>query len=52
MSPDRFKFSKLMQRILGVVEQTVLIIIGIITILAVFQAVAHIWQAKTITVGD
>lgn len=52
MSPDRFKFSKLMQRILGVVEQTVLIIIGIITILAVFQAVLHIWQAKTITVGD
>lgn len=52
MSPDRFKFSKLMQRILGVVEQSVLIIIGLATVLAVFQAVIHIWQARTITVGD
>ncbi|HEY9277705.1 MAG TPA: phosphate-starvation-inducible PsiE family protein [Methylotenera sp.] len=52
MSPDRFKFTKLMQRILGVVEQTVLIIIGLATVFAVFQAVAHIWQARTITVGD
>lgn len=52
MSPERFKFSKIMQRVLGLVEQTVLIIIGIITILAVFQAIAHIWEAKTITVGD
>ena len=52
MSPDRFKFSKVMQRILGVVEQSVLIIIGLATVLAVFQAVLHIWQARTITVGD
>ena len=52
MSPERFKFSKLMQRILGVVEQSVLIIIGLATIFAVFQAVVHIWQARTITVGD
>ena len=52
MSPERFKFTKLMQRILGVVEQTVLIIIGLATVFAVFQAVAHIWQARTITVGD
>ncbi len=52
MSPDRFKFSKVMQRILGVVEQSVLIIIGLATVLAVFQAVIHIWQARTITVGD
>ena len=52
MSPDRFKFGKLMQRILGVVEQTVLIIIGLATVFAVFQAVGHIWQARTITVGD
>lgn len=52
MSPERFKFSKYMQRILGVVEQAVLIIIGLITILAVFQAISHIWVAKTITVGD
>lgn len=52
MSPDRFKFSKLMQRILGIVEQAVLIIIGIATVFAVLQAVVHIWQAKTITVAD
>jgi len=52
MSPDRFRFTKLMQRILGVVEQTVLIIIGLATVFAVFQAVGHIWQARTITVGD
>ncbi len=52
MSPDRFRFSKVMQRILGVVEQSVLIIIGLATVLAVFQAVIHIWQARTITVGD
>lgn len=52
MAPDRFKFSKLMQRILGMVEQAVLIIIGLATVLAVFQAVGHIWLARTITVGD
>ncbi len=52
MSPERFKFSKFMQRILGVVEQAVLIIISVITILAVVQAIGHIWQEKTITVGD
>jgi len=52
MSPDRFRFTKLMQRILGVVEQSVLIIIGLATVFAVFQAVDHIWQARTITVGD
>ena len=52
MSPDRFKFSKFMQRILGVVEQGVLIIIGIATVFAVLQAVTHVWQAKTITVAD
>ena len=52
MSPDRFRFTKLMQRILGVVEQSVLIIIGLATVFAVFQAVGHIWQARTITVGD
>lgn len=51
MSPDRFRFTKLMQRILGVVEQSVLIIIGLATVFAVFQAVGHIWQARTITVG-
>jgi len=52
MSPERFRFSKLMQRILGVVEQSVLIIIGLATVFAVLQAVGHIWQARTITVGD
>lgn len=52
MSPERFRFSKLMQRVLGVVEQSVLIIIGLATVFAVLQAVGHIWQARTITVGD
>ena len=52
MSPERFRFSKLMQRILGIVEQSVLIIIGLATVFAVLQAVGHIWQARTITVGD
>jgi len=52
MSPERFRFSKLMQRILGIVEQAVLIIIGLATVFAVFQAVGHIWLARTITVGD
>lgn len=50
MTPNRF--SKLMQRGLGIVEQTVLIVIGLATIFAVFQAISHIWAAQTITVGD
>lgn len=41
-----------MQRGLGLVEQAVLITIAIATIFAVFQAIAHIWQARAITVGD
>ena len=50
MTPNRF--SRLMQRGLGLVEQAVLITIAIATIFAVFQAIAHIWQARAITVGD
>ena len=50
MTPN--KFSKLMQRGLGYVEQTVLITIALATILAVFQAIMHIWLAGAITVGD
>ena len=41
-----------MQRGLGYVEQTVLITIALATILAVFQAIMHIWLAGAITVGD
>lgn len=41
-----------MQRGLSLVEQFVLIVIGFATIFAVFQAVSHIWLARTITVGD
>ena len=41
-----------MQRGLGLVEQAVLITIAMATIFAVFQAIAHIWQARAITVGD
>lgn len=50
MTPN--KFSKLMQRGLGLVEQAVLITIAMATIFAVFQAISHIWQAHAITVGD
>jgi len=50
MTPN--KFSRLMQRGLGLVEQAVLITIAIATIFAVFQAILHIWQAREITVGD
>ncbi|PKO47853.1 MAG: phosphate-starvation-inducible E [Betaproteobacteria bacterium HGW-Betaproteobacteria-22] len=50
MTPNRF--SKAMQRMLGSVEQVVLIVIGIATILAVYQAIAHIWQVKAIAVAD
>jgi protein PsiE len=50
MTPN--KFSRLVQRGLGVVEQTVLITIAIATIFAVFQAIMHVWQARAITVGD
>lgn len=50
MTPN--KYSKLMQRGLGVVGQSVLILIALSTILAVFQAIYHIWLARNITVGD
>jgi protein PsiE len=50
MTPN--KFSKLVQRGLGLVEQGVLISIALATIFAVFQAVTHIWLAAAITVGD
>ncbi len=50
MTPN--KFSRLMQRGLSLVEQAVLITIAMATIFAVFQAIAHIWQAQAITVGD
>ena len=41
-----------MQRSLSVAGQIVLIVIGLASIFAVFQAITHIWQARTITVGD
>ncbi len=50
MTPNRF--SRLMQRGLGLVEQAVLITIAMATIFAVFQAISHIWLARAITVGD
>lgn len=50
MTPN--KFSKLVQRGLGLVEQGLLISIALATIFAVFQAVTHIWLAAAITVGD
>ncbi|MEQ1766978.1 MAG: phosphate-starvation-inducible PsiE family protein [Methylotenera sp.] len=50
MTPNRF--SRLMQRGLGIVEQAVLITIALATIFAVLQAILHIWQAQAITVGD
>ena len=50
MTPNRF--SRVMQRGLGLVEQAVLITIAMATIFAVFQAISHIWLARAITVGD
>ena len=50
MTPNRF--SRLMQRGLGLVEQAVLITIAMATIFAVFQAISHIWLARAIAVGD
>lgn len=50
MTPN--KFSRLVQRGLGLVEQAVLITIAMATIFAVFQAIMHVWQARAITVGD
>ncbi len=50
MTPN--KFSRATQRGLSIVGQGVLIVIAIATIFAVFQAIMHIWQARTITVGD
>ncbi|MDP1765516.1 MAG: phosphate-starvation-inducible PsiE family protein [Methylotenera sp.] len=50
MTPN--KFSRLTQRGLGIIGQAVLIVIAVATVFAVFQAITHIWQARTITVGD
>lgn len=50
MSPN--KFSRLTQVSLGVVGQGVLIIIAIATIFAIFQAINHIWLARSISAGD
>jgi protein PsiE len=50
MTPN--KYSKLTQRGLGLVEQIVLIIIAVSTILAVFQSIQHVWLAGAIAVGD
>ena len=41
-----------MQQGLGMVEQAVLVIIGLASILAVFQAIMHIWRVGGITVAD
>jgi protein PsiE len=46
------KYSKLTQRGLSLVEQIVLIIIAVSTILAVFQSIQHVWLAGAIAVGD
>lgn len=50
MTPN--KFSRAIQRGLSIVGQGVLVVIAAATIFAVFQAIMHIWQARTITVGD
>ena len=41
-----------MQTSLGFVGQIVLTVIGLATIFGVFQEIMHIWQARTIAVGD
>ncbi len=50
MTPN--KYSKIMQKGLGVIEQFVLVIIGLATIFGVLQAVLNIWDERTIHVGD
>jgi protein PsiE len=50
MTPNNF--SKFTQRCMGFAAQALLIIIAIATVLAIFQAVLHIWEAKNIIVGD
>jgi protein PsiE len=50
MTPN--KFSRLTQRGLSIVGQGVLIIIAIATVFAIYQAVQHIWEARSISVGD
>ncbi|MCB5205888.1 phosphate-starvation-inducible protein PsiE [Methylovorus mays] len=46
------KFSSLGQYGLGIVEQIVLIVIALATVVATYQQIAHIWQAWAVTVGD
>jgi protein PsiE len=50
MTPN--KYSKIMQKGLSAVEQIVLIVIGLATILGVLQAIINIWDARSIHVGD
>jgi protein PsiE len=50
MTPN--KFSRLTQQGLSLFGQGVLIIIAFATVFAVFQAIMHIWEARTISVGD
>jgi protein PsiE len=50
MTPN--KFSRFTQRGLSIVGQGVLIIIAIATVFAIFQAVQHIWEARSFSVGD
>jgi protein PsiE len=50
MTPN--KFSRTTQQGLSLFGQGVLIVIAISTIFAVFQAIMHIWEARTISVGD
>ena len=50
MKPN--KFSKLAQKSLTFVSQIVLIIIAVSTIFAIAQEIGHIWEARSIAVGD
>jgi protein PsiE len=50
MTPN--KFSRMTQHGLSLFGQGVLIIIAFATVFAVFQAIMHIWEAHTISVGD
>ena len=50
MTPN--KYSNLMQKGLGIVEQIVLVVISLVTILGVLQAILQTWEAQDIQVGD
>ena len=50
MEPN--KLSKSGQYVIGIVEQVVLMLITLATIVATYQELAHVWSEATVTVAD